>query len=46
MRLVVEHAGPLRGGVEAADVVLFDVQAIFRAFEVHEPEYPPGPIFP
>jgi len=44
-RLALERAGPLCSGVEAPDVVLCGVLAIFRACEVHAPEYPPGAIF-
>jgi hypothetical protein len=44
-RRVAESAGPLGSGVEAPDVVRCGVQGIFRACEVREPEYPPGPKF-
>ena len=44
-RLALERAGPLCSGVEAPDVVLSGALAIFRACEVHAPEYPPGAIF-
>ena len=44
-RRVAESAGPLGSGVKAAAGIPYDVQVIFRAYEVREPEYSPGPIF-
>src|ERR1700687_6062410 len=43
-RLASEGGGPLGSGVEAADVVLYDVRVIFRGAEVRGRVYPPGPI--
>ncbi|MCA1644518.1 MAG: hypothetical protein LC797_03290 [Chloroflexi bacterium] len=45
MRLVVERGGRLGSGVEAWDGIVPDVQVIFRAYEVHMPEYSPGAKF-
>jgi len=44
-QLAVERAGPLGSGMEAADIAPSGVQVIFRACEVHVPEYPSGPKF-
>ena len=45
MRLDAGDAEPLHSGVEAPDGILSDARVIFRASEVREQEYPPGPKF-
>ena len=45
MRLDAGDVEPLDSGVEAPAGILSDVQVIFHASEVREPEYQSGPKF-